>query len=46
MSIFIAYLAFAGNAETINAAKMTILLASLTAGMAGFLWLRLLRPSA
>jgi NhaA family Na+:H+ antiporter len=46
MSIFIANLAFAGNAETINAAKMTILLASLTAGMAGFLWLRLLRPSA
>lgn len=42
MSIFIANLAFAGNPETINAAKMAILLASLSAGTAGFLWLRLL----
>jgi NhaA family Na+:H+ antiporter len=42
MSIFIANLAFAGNPETINAAKMAILLASLAAGMGGFLWLRLL----
>ena len=39
MSIFINNLAFAGNAETINASKMAILLASLTAGTAGFLWL-------
>ena len=46
MSIFIANLAFAGHPETINAAKMAILLASLTAGMAGFLWLRLQRPTA
>jgi len=42
MSIFITNLAFAGNAETINASKMAILLASLTAGTIGFLWLKLL----
>ena len=41
MSIFITNLAFAGNAETINASKMAILLASLTAGTIGFLWLKL-----
>lgn len=41
MSIFITNLAFAGNAETVNASKMAILLASLTAGTIGFLWLRL-----
>ena len=40
MSIFITNLAFAGNPDTINASKMAILLASLTAGAAGFLWLR------
>lgn len=40
MSIFITNLAFAGNAATINASKMAILLASLTAGTAGLLWLR------
>jgi len=46
MSIFITNLAFAGNAEATNASKMAILLASLTAGSIGFLWLRLLgRPS-
>ena len=39
MSIFITNLAFVGNAETINAAKMAILLASLAAGALGFLWL-------
>ena len=45
MSIFIANLAFIGNAELINAAKMAILLASLTAGTVGFVWLKLLgRP--
>lgn len=38
MSIFIANLAFAGDAATINAAKMAILLASITAATAGFLW--------
>lgn len=41
MSIFITNLAFSGNPETINASKMAILLASLTAGIFGFLWLRL-----
>jgi len=42
MSIFITNLAFVGSAETINASKMAILLASLTAGTIGFLWLKLL----
>ncbi len=42
MSIFITNLAFAGEAEVINASKMAILLASLAAGTAGFLWLKLL----
>lgn len=41
MSIFIANLAFAGEASVINASKMAILLASLTAGSMGFLWLKL-----
>jgi Na+/H+ antiporter NhaA len=41
MSIFITNLAFVGNNETINASKMSILLASLTAGTIGFLWLKL-----
>ena len=40
MSIFITNLAFTGNAETINASKMAILLASLGAGTIGFIWLR------
>lgn len=40
MSIFITNLAFTGDAATINASKMAILLASLTAGTVGFLWLR------
>jgi NhaA family Na+:H+ antiporter len=42
MSIFITNLAFVGEAAVINASKMAILLASLTAGTAGFLWLKLL----
>jgi NhaA family Na+:H+ antiporter len=42
MSIFIANLAFAGDAENVNASKMAILLASLTAGIIGFLWLKFL----
>lgn len=42
MSIFIANLAFAGDPEMINASKLAILLASLTAGIIGFLWLKLL----
>jgi Na+:H+ antiporter, NhaA family len=41
MSIFITNLAFAGNAEAINASKMAILVTSLTAGTIGFLWLTL-----
>lgn len=47
MSIFITNLAFIGNADVINASKMAILLASLTAGIIGFLWLKLLgQPKA
>ncbi len=46
MSIFIANLAFPGNPEIINASKMAILLASLAAGIFGFLWLRLLTKPA
>jgi Na+:H+ antiporter, NhaA family len=46
MSIFITNLAFIGNSEAINAAKMAILLASLMAGIAGFAWLKLFtKPS-
>lgn len=41
MSIFITNLAFAGDSEVINASKIAILLASLTAGTLGFVWLRL-----
>lgn len=41
MSIFITNLAFAGNANLVNASKMAIFLASLVAGALGFLWLRL-----
>ncbi|KFI08669.1 Na+/H+ antiporter NhaA [Massilia sp. BSC265] len=42
MSIFITNLAFVGANETINASKMAILVASLVAGVAGFVWLKLL----
>jgi Na+:H+ antiporter, NhaA family len=41
MSIFITNLAFAGESDVINASKIAILLASLTAGALGFLWLKL-----
>ncbi|MFC5547597.1 Na+/H+ antiporter NhaA [Massilia aerilata] len=41
MSIFITNLAFAGQAEPVNAAKMAILAASLVSGLGGFIWLRL-----
>ena len=41
MSIFITNLAFAGNALEVNNSKTAILLASLTAGTMGFLWLKL-----
>lgn len=40
MSIFITNLAFTGQLEHINSSKMAILAASLTAGLAGFGWLR------
>lgn len=46
MSIFITNLAFVGNTDAINASKMAILLASLTGGTIGFLWLKLFgKPS-
>lgn len=41
MSIFITNLAFPGQAETIDASKIAILLASLTAGVLGFCWLKI-----
>lgn len=43
MSIFITNLAFAGNAELIDTAKLAILLASLTSGLLGLAWLRAAR---
>jgi NhaA family Na+:H+ antiporter len=46
MSIFITNLAFAGNADFINASKIAILLASIAAGGLGFLWLRWCHPIA
>ncbi|WP_371265710.1 Na+/H+ antiporter NhaA [Nitrosospira briensis] len=39
-AIFITNLAFPGQADTITASKIAILLASLTAGIFGFLWLK------
>jgi NhaA family Na+:H+ antiporter len=45
MSIFITNLAFAGNAGTISASKLAILLASVAAGAIGFLWFTLLSKS-
>lgn len=41
MSIFITNLAFPGSSDVINASKMSILIASLTAGMVGFVFLKL-----
>lgn len=46
MSIFITNLAFAANGEMIDASKMAILLASLTAGVIGVVWLRFFGKSA
>ncbi len=46
MSIFITNLAFTGDTELINSSKIAILLASLTAGTLGFLWLRIFGESA
>lgn len=40
MSIFITNLAFADNTSVINASKIAILMASVAAGVLGFLWLR------
>ncbi|MDX1670630.1 MAG: Na+/H+ antiporter NhaA, partial [Limnobacter sp.] len=40
MSIFIAELAFTGQPEMIQSAKVGILMASFVAGIAGYLWLR------
>lgn len=40
MSIFITNLAFPGEPGVVNASKMAILLASLTAGVLGFVWLK------
>jgi NhaA family Na+:H+ antiporter len=40
MSIFITNLAFVGETETINIAKTAILMASLTAGIFGYIWFR------
>lgn len=41
MSIFITNLAFAGQAGIVNASKISILIASLIAGLLGFIWLKL-----
>ncbi len=41
MSIFITNLAFTGEADVINSSKMAILLASLIAGIVGFVWLKI-----
>jgi NhaA family Na+:H+ antiporter len=40
MSIFITNLAFAGEPGLVNASKLSVLLASLAAGLLGYLWLR------
>ncbi|PYD84769.1 Na(+)/H(+) antiporter NhaA, partial [Pseudomonas syringae pv. pisi] len=40
MSIFITNLAYTGEAGVITSSKMAILLASLTAGLVGFAWLK------
>ena len=40
MSIFIAELGFAGQAENLLMAKTGVLFASLIAGVTGFIWLR------
>lgn len=46
MSIFITNLAFTGQPDLINASKIAILLASVTAGSVGFLWLKLFGSNA
>ena len=44
MSIFITNLAFANQPDIINASKMAILVASVSAGLLGTLWLTLMTP--
>jgi len=44
MSIFITNLAFASQPDIINASKMAILVASVSAGLLGMLWLTLVVP--
>ena len=46
MSIFVAQLGFAHNEELLLMAKTGILLASLLAGVAGFIWLYLVSDTA
>jgi len=41
MSIFVTNLAFSESPDLINGSKMAILIASLSAGLLGFLWLRI-----
>ena len=41
MSLFIANLAFVGTADIVNASKLAILVSSVTAGVVGYVWLRL-----
>ncbi len=45
MSIFVAQLGFSGREDLLLAAKTGILLASLTAGIAGFIWLYMVSDS-
>lgn len=42
MSIFITNHAFVGQSELVTSSKMAVFLASLTAGVAGYLWLQAL----
>lgn len=46
MSIFISELAFEWDGEVVVVAKMGILIASLIAGIGGYLWLRFMAPAA
>jgi NhaA family Na+:H+ antiporter len=46
MSIFVTNLAFAEQAAVINSSKVAILIASLSAGLAGLLWLRFFAAAA
>ena len=45
MSIFITNLAFAGSAALVNSSKLAVLVASLAAGAAGLIWLKLAAPA-